>query len=536
MQFFKSMSVSLGVCAAVAGAGTIHVPKHYPTIQGAIDASTNGDLILIAAGQYSEYNITPLGKAIVIEGATNNQGELVVTVDAGGQGRVFVCDGGETAKTVLKNIIVTGGTAFSGGGIYIENSSPSIVGCRIMNNEAIKGFGGGICVVDGTLSIVDCTFIGNIGGVGGGVYNQPEYGSSHEVQGCLFQDNHAVNGNYGHGGGLNHARGVLNISDCDFIENTASGGGGGMSEFASNGIKMRDCTFIDNIALNGGGLATSGIGGCEIVSSTFIGNYADSYGGGIESGSPILSLTNCRLSENVAGLLGGAVLVLYADQEPAKFVNCMIDNNTTYAGATVSIHGSDETSFVNSAIIDNFGAGLYIYGFGAQSADVHNSVLFGNSNPSLVIEGEVDLDVRYSNIEGGWSGEGNINAEPRFTFVNDMMMIEPDSPCVDIGSNGLLPADDSDIDDDGNLLEPLPIDLVGSARVVGNIVDIGPLEHQPQSCPGDVNGDSAVNVSDILLIINAWGCQECDAADVTDDGIVDVADLLAVVGYWGTCQ
>jgi hypothetical protein len=51
-----------------------------------------------------------------------------------------------------------------------------------------------------------------------------------------------------------------------------------------------------------------------------------------------------------------------------------------------------------------------------------------------------------------------------------------------------------------------------------------------------VNGDSAVNVSDILLIINAWGCQECDAADVTDDGIVDVADLLAVVGYWGTCQ
>ena len=108
----------------------------------------------------------------------------------------------------------------------------------------LNGFGGGICSISmARLSLVDCTFVGNIGGVGGGVYNQPEYGSAHEVRGCLFQNNHAVNGNYGHGGGLNHSRGFLDISSCDFVTNSATGSGGGMSEFASNGILLTQLHF-----------------------------------------------------------------------------------------------------------------------------------------------------------------------------------------------------------------------------------------------------------------------------------------------------
>ncbi len=54
-------------------------------------------------------------------------------------------------------------------------------------------------------------------------------------------------------------------------------------------------------------------------------------------------------------------------------------------------------------------------------------------------------------------------------------------------------------------------------------------------CP-DTDGNSAVDVDDILSIVNAWGpCQECPE-DLDESGIVDVADVLLVLGGWGECD
>jgi hypothetical protein len=54
-------------------------------------------------------------------------------------------------------------------------------------------------------------------------------------------------------------------------------------------------------------------------------------------------------------------------------------------------------------------------------------------------------------------------------------------------------------------------------------------------CTADVTHDSAVNVADLLAIINAWGpCGGC-AADVNGDGVVNSGDLLAVINGWGLC-
>ena len=54
--------------------------------------------------------------------------------------------------------------------------------------------------------------------------------------------------------------------------------------------------------------------------------------------------------------------------------------------------------------------------------------------------------------------------------------------------------------------------------------------------PGDVNGDGVVNVSDILIMIGAWGiCGDptnCPA-DVNGDGFVNVTDLLIAISNWG---
>jgi hypothetical protein len=54
---------------------------------------------------------------------------------------------------------------------------------------------------------------------------------------------------------------------------------------------------------------------------------------------------------------------------------------------------------------------------------------------------------------------------------------------------------------------------------------------------GDVNGDSAVNINDLLLIINNWGaCQlpppgHCPS-DVTGNGATNIDDLLTVINHW----
>ncbi len=53
-------------------------------------------------------------------------------------------------------------------------------------------------------------------------------------------------------------------------------------------------------------------------------------------------------------------------------------------------------------------------------------------------------------------------------------------------------------------------------------------------CAADVNGDSQVNVVDLLAIISFWGTNN-DSADVDGDGVVAVGDLLAVINAWGDC-
>ena len=44
----------------------------------------------------------------------------------------------------------------------------------------------------------------------------------------------------------------------------------------------------------------------------------------------------------------------------------------------------------------------------------------------------------------------------------------------------------------------------------------------------DANQDWAINVQDILAIIGAWGCSDCQE-DIDGSGTVDVGDILTVI-------
>ena len=52
------------------------------------------------------------------------------------------------------------------------------------------------------------------------------------------------------------------------------------------------------------------------------------------------------------------------------------------------------------------------------------------------------------------------------------------------------------------------------------------------ACPADFNGDTQVNVLDLLSVIEQWGI---GGADANGDGYTNVLDLLAVINDWGGC-
>lgn len=54
-------------------------------------------------------------------------------------------------------------------------------------------------------------------------------------------------------------------------------------------------------------------------------------------------------------------------------------------------------------------------------------------------------------------------------------------------------------------------------------------------CLEDTNGDLAVNVTDLLMLLAAWGPNPGHVADFNDDGNVNVTDLLALLAAWGAC-
>jgi len=55
-----------------------------------------------------------------------------------------------------------------------------------------------------------------------------------------------------------------------------------------------------------------------------------------------------------------------------------------------------------------------------------------------------------------------------------------------------------------------------------------------EPCDADINGNEAVDVGDLLIVIGYWGTTDPDA-DVTGDGFVGVDDVLAVIESFGPC-
>ena len=112
--------------------------------------------------------------------------------------------------------------------------------------------------------------------------------------------------------------------------------------------------------------------------------------------------------------------------------NCLIVNNkaTRYFGGGVDCYRS-EAQFINCTIADNqgcyFGGGIY---YEDSNNVIINSIVYGNSPDQLASLGTGSLTVTYSDIQGGWSGLGNLDVDP--LFIDDYHL-DANSPCIDAG-------------------------------------------------------------------------------------------------------
>jgi predicted outer membrane repeat protein len=169
-------------------------------------------------------------------------------------------------------------------------------------------------------------------------------------------------------------------------------------------------------------------------------NYSD-YGGGalfIENDSSP-TILNCRIRNNSTENAGGAITFAGSSLSSPTIVNCTITGNSAvFGGGAIYCAGfGDSPVMVNCTITENTspadGGAIYVETFGSLS--LVNSIVWQNSDVAIVDEG--NLQVSYSDVEGGWPGVGNINANPRFTLANYRVL--KGSPCIDAGFDAAVP-------------------------------------------------------------------------------------------------
>ncbi len=250
----------------------------------------------------------------------------------------------------------------------------------------------------------------------------------------------------------------------------------------------------------GGGLYNPD-GKLQAVNCTFRANTGV-WGGALMNFGPSAVLVNCQLIGNRALMLGGG---LYNYEGAATLTNCRVAGNTaeyaetTGGAALYNLNGS--LTVLDCTIADNSsptGRAIASFSWGPAAGvkvKVANSILYNGGNEIWSNVREA-VEVTYSDVQGGWTGTGNISTDPQFTrlgtrnlegeWIDGDYRLKTGSPAIDAGSSAALPADAFDLDADGDVAEPLVYDLDNDIRVEGTRVDMGAYEQlgkQPAPIP-----------------------------------------------------
>ncbi|NCC51951.1 MAG: hypothetical protein EOM20_12140 [Spartobacteria bacterium] len=389
------------------------------SIQAAVDAAVDGDIILITNGLYGLNEQVSVSKAVTLRGVN---GAGYTTVDGGYLTRCFHLS---NTGACLEGLTVTRGVAYGGGGVSCSNGG-HVVDCVIRDCRSTKD-GGGLYVRYGTVS--NCQFYGNSSSWGGGLLAQDEA----VVDQCFFSGNHATNG----GGGL-YAWGAIEVKNCTADSNTAGWGGGFMLDETSvasnclavnnrtdlsaggiylyNDAELHHSTVVSNYARYGGGLRLTETG--RVYHCAVLDNEAEATGGGLylEDRS---SVSNLRVSGNKAVYGGGLAL-----DDNAQAHDCVISNNLAdFGGGIRSVGGQVRRSRIVNNTANLRGGGHYsasssVYPVGAVLSECRitgNQSIYGGGAYLSYYKGPMENCLVADNTAFGLGGGLyiNVNADVR---------------------------------------------------------------------------------------------------------------------------
>tara|TARA_Y100000589_G_scaffold55435_1_gene45921 strand:+ start:2430 stop:4712 length:2283 start_codon:yes stop_codon:yes gene_type:complete len=494
--------------------------------------------------------------------------------------------GGGTASIATTqfdaNYINAGGSGDypKGGAIYLSNADATISQCSF-NGNFIYGnsnhYGGAVYATDSSLNMLFCDFDGNVVAQnhssavsgnywGGALFLRSTYGT---IDRCNFRDNSSRNFDSDYRGGavfLEDYSGPLFL-DCIFQNNSSWEGGAIYCQSQSTPVFF-NCQFSTNSAKYGGVAYTFGtpvFNSCSLAD-----NLASQNGGAIKSvgsGGSIPTISDSLLCGN--GIDNSDPFVVdhingtwFDDGNNTFADSCGDDCNENnlpdlydlLLGISLDCNGNgipDECDIEDGTESDcdangipdscDIADGLYADCDGNGVPDQCDEDCNGNGIPdacdladgtapdcngngipdSCDIAAETSVDCDGNGIPDECEPDCNSNG------ITDACDIA-DGTSTDCNANG-IPDECDFIDDcnDNGVSDACDIANGDSSDNNGNGV---PDECE---CPADLNGDTFVNVNDLLALIGAWG--QSGPEDLNGDGNVGVDDLLALISVWGPC-
>ena len=399
----------------------------------------------------------------------------------------------------LNNVIIANNTVSTA---MVLDGFTIIGGHADATGAALNNVRGGGLFSYGPMELNNCIFTQNYADFGGGAYYRDATSSGAHILNCTFEKNSCgVTG----GGLISGLSNDMTVDNCTFIENTSGENGAGFSFYAKD-LSITNSSFINNNAASsglafGGGLdINSQENASEVVveNCQFIGNTSSSYGGGISlragSNSNITSIVkNCLIEENSAGTIGAGLyssgplsmtishitftnnnntsptapsLAMGLHSSPTaltKVENCLFNEQSENSGATTVRVADMNIEFTNCTFNSNAVGITDITN--SSNVKLQNNIIntpgFANvmsdtpENQFTSLGGNL-----FSDATNTWAlAEDQIGADP--LFESGTFELSENSPAVDAG---VLPDEVADAD------------LAGNMRIQGGCIDIGAYE------------------------------------------------------------
>ena len=321
-----------------------------------------------------------------------------------------------------------------GAGIYCMGSSPTITNCIISGNSG--GVPDGICCHNNSSpTITGCTISGHYfhGVIGNGITCTT---SSPTVTDCVISDN---------------AYGItLSVDSKPAITHSTISGNSSSGIYSNTSSPtINSCSITGNQDAGIVGLTSI----ITIAKSIISGNSGR--GGIYCDGNTPSFIPDCTIASNAADYGGG----IYCHIAAATITNSIIfGNSATYNGGGIFAQKCSPPIITNSTISGNSGGGVYTDD--TSTPTIKNCIFWGDSGSEI----NNLSTVTYSDIQGGFSGPGNMNTDPRFIDAHHgNFHLASGSQCIDVGTANGAPHHDRD----------------GNPRPQGRGYDMGAYEYSP---------------------------------------------------------